>query len=125
MNAQLILTLAALGMLSMPLFADVSPPTHTASPDAPVEMVSPGRYTASIMPGINGDMGGKLEQSFSKIPGLEKVKASSSDSSIHFTVKDGAKVPITSIQNAVTKTDSDAVMSAPVLEHSLAPSPGL
>jgi hypothetical protein len=125
MKLKLIFTAAAFGLLSAPLWADVSASTRTASPDAPVEMISPGRYTASIMPGINDGMAMKLEQSLGKIQGVEKVKALSSDSSIHFTIKDGAKVPITNVQNAVTGTDSDAVMSAPILEHSLAPSPGL
>jgi hypothetical protein len=125
MNLKSIFAAAALSTIGLSLWADVIPSTRTASPDAPVEMISPGRYSASIMPGINADMAGKLERSLGAVAGIEKVKARQSDSSIHFTVKSGAKVPITKVQNTVTKTDSDAVMSAPVLEHSLAPSPGL
>jgi len=126
MNIKVAVSVGALSLWGLSFAAaDTAMATHPTSPDAPVEMVSPGRYTASIMPGINGEMADKLEHSFNGISGVENVKAQQSDSSIHFTIKNGSKVPLTSLQNAVTKTDSDAVMSAPLLEHSLAPSPGL
>jgi len=95
----------------------------TMNADAP--SLTPGRYMASIMPSINEQTGSRLEEAVGKIAGVEKVKADHGDSSLHFTIKNDAKVPVTRIQKIVAKTDSDAVMSEPVLEGSLNPHPGL
>jgi len=109
----------AIGFFVLPLLWAAD----TMRKDSP--SIAPGRYMASIMPGINGDMAKRLEDSVGKVEGVEKVEAHSADSSIHFTIKNDAKVPVTTIQKAVAKVDPDGVMTAPVLEHSLTPNPGL
>ena len=88
-------------------------------------MISPGRYTANVMPYFNKDMAGRLETALRKINGLEKVEAHSGDSTLHFTVKDGVKVRVADIAKTVAATDSGAVMSSPLLEHSLSSNPGV
>jgi len=112
------MTMAASLFLTLPLGA-----ADTMTKESP--QITPGRYMASVMPGINKEVGDRIEKSLGGVPGLKDVKAEYSDSSIHFTVKNGSKVPVTDIQKAVGKADADAVMTAPILEHSLTPTPGL
>jgi len=88
-------------------------------------LISPGRYTASISPSINSSMAARLEKAIGKIKGVSKVQARAEDSSIHFAVKNGGRVRMADIQKAVTDADTGAVMSMPILEHSLTANPGL
>jgi hypothetical protein len=88
-------------------------------------LISPGRYTASISPSINSSMAGRLEKAIGKIKGVSRVQARAEDSSIHFAVKNGSHVRMADIQKAVAGADSGAVMSMPILEHSLTANPGL
>jgi hypothetical protein len=87
--------------------------------------IQPGDYMASIMPGLNKDMADRVSGAIAGIPGVEKVSASAGESSVHFTIKDHAKVHVTEIQSALAKVNPDAVMTEPILAHSLQPSPGL
>ncbi len=87
--------------------------------------ISPGRYNASVLPAINFGMGKRLEKAFSSVSGLDNVEANSTDSSVHFSVKNGSKIRTADLQKLVSKIDSGAVMSAPILEHSMAATPGL
>ena len=88
-------------------------------------MISPGTYTASVVPGFNSDMAGRLKKAVGKIDGIKSVTASAEASTIHFTVKNGASVRVADIQSAVRQADNGAVMSAPILEHSMTANPGL
>jgi hypothetical protein len=88
-------------------------------------VLSPGRYTSSVSPNINGEMAGRLTKSLSGIAGLDRASTDSADSSIHFTVKPGAHVSVSTIQQAVAKSDHGVVVSEPVLEHSEAVHLGL
>jgi hypothetical protein len=88
-------------------------------------LISPGRYTASISPSINSSMATRLEKAIGKIKGVSGVQARAEDSSIHFAVKNGGNVHMADIQKAVGDADSGAVMSTPILEHSLTANPGL
>ena len=88
-------------------------------------LISPGRYTASISPSINSSMATRLEKAIGKIKGVRGVQARAEDSSIHFAVKNGGNVRMADIQKAVADADSGAVMSTPILEHSLTANPGL
>jgi hypothetical protein len=96
--------------------------TMTIAASAPI---SPGRYTASISPSINSSMAARLEKVIGKIKGVSGVQARADDSSIHFAVKNGGNVRTADIQKAVADADSGAVMSMPILEHSLTTNPGL
>jgi len=88
-------------------------------------LISPGRYMASISPSINSSMAGRLEKAIGKIKGLSGAQATSEDSSIHFTLRNGSRVRMADIQKTVADADSGAVMSMPILEHSLTANPGL
>jgi len=98
--------------------------TNTATIAASA-LISPGRYTASISPSMNSSMASRLEKSIGKIKGVSGVQARAEDSSIHFSVKNGGNVRMADIQKAVADADSGAVMSMPILEHSLTANPGL
>ncbi len=87
--------------------------------------VSPGRYTATIAPSLNMEMAGRLKKALEAMAGLEDVEASSTDSTVHFTVKEGVKVRVLDLQAVVAKTHAGAVMTTPVLANSLTPKPGL
>ncbi len=88
-------------------------------------VISPGRYVMSVMPTFNAQMASQLEKSLATLPGLSKAKASVEDSSIHFTVKEGAHLRASDIQRTVAKTYSGAALSVPILEGASTPHPGL
>lgn len=104
--------------------ANAAPSTNTTT-IAASSVLSPGRYMATIAPSFNGDMAGRFEKAVGKFPGVESVTSSVGDSTIHFTVKKGATVRIADIQKAVAKGYTGAVMTTPILEHSLTANPGL
>jgi hypothetical protein len=79
----------------------------------------------SVMPGINTGMADRLKESMGKMAGLENIETKTLDGTIHFTVKDGTQIRVSELQKAVAKADSKAVMTTPVLEHSLSSNPGL
>ena len=126
MKRTLITVVAALSGFSMLVHAADSPsgtiPAAPATTNATTIMastvLSPGHYTSSVSPNINSEMATRITKSLRSISGLEGVKATQEDSSIHFTVKPGAHVPISTIEQAVAKTDHGVVVSVPVLEHS-------
>lgn len=89
------------------------------------QYVSPGAYVATIAPTLNMEMAGRLKKALEAIPGLESTDASSTDSTVHFTVKEGAKIRVADIQAIIAKTDAGAVMTTPMLAHSDNPKPGL
>ena len=89
------------------------------------KVVSPGRYSASVLPSFNNDMGRRLEKALSAVPGIADVEAHAGDASIRFTVKDGANVRLSDLQKAAIKADTGVVLSSPVLAHSMAANPGL
>jgi copper chaperone CopZ len=104
----------------------VPQPSSVTLPGTPVStFMSPGRYVATVMPSINGDMGKRLEASISKVPGVNEVKADALDSTIRFTVKEGGKVRADQVQKAVAKASANAVMNTPILDKSLSSAPGL
>jgi hypothetical protein len=53
------------------------------------------------------------------------VDAHTVESTIHFTVKNDAKVNLDQLRKVLNSVDEDAVMTTPVLEHSLSTTPGL
>jgi len=103
----------------------VSTPTTNATTIAASTVLMPGRYTVTIAPSFNGGMAGRLEKAVGNIGGVKSVTAEATDSSIHFTVKRGANVTISDIQKAVANAFPGAVMTTPILEHSLTANPGL
>ena len=87
--------------------------------------LAPGSYVASIMPTINHDMAVRIENSLKKVPGIESVTTRTNDSSVHFKVQDDNQVNLSELQKTLKETNAEAVMSAPILEHSLNANPGL
>jgi hypothetical protein len=126
MKRTLITTVVALsGFIMLAHAADQPSGTLPAAPATTnkttimaTTVLSPGRYTSSVSPNINGEMATRITKSLGTIPGLDSIKANHEDSSIHFTIKPGAHVPISSIEQAVAKSDHGVVISVPVLEHS-------
>jgi hypothetical protein len=126
MKLKMIMTVVALSGCSVATQAADSP-SGTARP-APAtintttimasSVLSPGRYTSSLSPNINGEIAGRITKSLGSIPGIGSVRTDQEDSSIHFTIKKGAHVPVSSIEQAVAKSDQGVVVSVPVLEHS-------
>ena len=88
-------------------------------------LISPGRYSCSISQNFNSGMANQLVKSIKTVPGLSKVEARTEDSSIHFTVDHNARVQLSDIQKRVTKVDSRAVVTRPILEDSMTTTPGL
>ncbi len=88
-------------------------------------VISPGRYTATVMPAVNSQMAARLEKSLDQLPGLSHAKVNVDNSSIHFTVKEGARLTTADIERTVAKTYAGAALSIPILEGSNTPHPGL
>jgi hypothetical protein len=87
--------------------------------------ISPGTYTAAIAPSVNHDMANRMAKEVAAVPGVSGARVRSDDSTLHFTLKGEAAVHVADIQKAVTRADPEAVMTLPVLEHSMAANPGL
>src|SRR5882724_658083 len=121
-----VIAIATSACLS-PVYADsVLPitPTNTTNISANTT-ITPGSYVVTIAPSINMDMGSRLEKAVEQVPGVGSVSTKTEDSTIRFTVKNGTAVRIADLEAAVVKTQSGAVMSTPILVHSLSPNPGL
>jgi hypothetical protein len=121
------ITVAAIlvaGMRIWPAHA-ASTPTINATTLAASTVISPGRYTVTIAPSLNGEMSSRIEKEIEKVPGIESADAKAGDSTLHFTVKKGARVSVADIEKKVMSAHAGAVMSTPVLEHSLTANPGL
>jgi hypothetical protein len=102
-----------------------APAITNASTIAAVTAISPGRYSSSVLPSFNSEMGGQLKKAIGAVHGVKDVEANAEDSSIHFTIQEGVTVRQADLQKALVKADSGAVLSSPVLEHSMTPNPGL
>jgi hypothetical protein len=125
MNRKIVIAaLIIAGIRILPAHSASTPTVNTTTLAASTVM-SPGRYTVSVAPSINSQMSDRLEKEIGKIPGIESVKSKNEDSTIHFTVAKGAQVSVSDLEKAVMKAHAGAVMSTPVLEHSLTANPGL
>jgi hypothetical protein len=87
--------------------------------------ISPGNYRVSVMPNFNHDIADRIQDKIGKIPGLDDVRTRLEDSSIHFTVKVNTTVDLSQLQKELARVDSGAVMTSPVLDHTLTANPGL
>jgi hypothetical protein len=102
-----------------------APAITNASTISAVSAISPGRYASSVLPSFNSEMGGHLKKAIGAVNGVKDVEARAEDSSVHFTVQEGAVVRMADLQKALVQADTGAVLSSPVLEHSMTPNPGL
>ncbi len=98
-------------------------PSHAA--EAPSIKIKAGRYTVTVAPSFNGEMGKELEEKLKGVPSLSSIKADSKDSSLHFTVKENEQVKVSDIARVVKNAANGAVISTPVLDGSLDSNPGL
>jgi hypothetical protein len=103
---------------ALPAESTGTPPTTNTTTIMASTALSPGRYTSSLSPNINGDMSDRIAKSLGRVPGVADVKVDSENSAIHFTIKNGTPVLISDVQTAVAKSDHGVVLSLPVLEHS-------
>ncbi len=119
-----------LGVMQSVEAADTRTPTsdgsgvssHTLAASA---VIDPGRYVTTVTPDFNGEMAKRLEKSVGAIAGLSDVKADSTASTLTFTVIDGSRARVVDIQKVVAKTHNNGVMTAPVMQGTLTPKPGL
>jgi hypothetical protein len=134
MNFKITTAMILTGMLAMPAFADdvvtstapkPTPAIVNASTLSASQVLSPGRYTATVAPSLDSAMTEQIEKGLKSIPGIKEATAHSDDSSIHFTVQKGARVRIADLQKMIAQADHAAVMTTPILENSLSPRPGL
>ena len=88
-------------------------------------MIPSGKYVAHVMPEFNRATAHRIETRLKGIKGIDTVVAHAEDSSVHLTIKDRAQVDTTDLTHAVETVVPGAVMTTPVLEHSLSPNPGL
>jgi hypothetical protein len=105
------------------VLADATSTTNTTTLYAKAEL-EPGSYSANIMPAINGDVAKRVEKSFMKVPGIEKVTTNIDESELHFTVQKGAKIQLVDLQKALLAADDGAVLSNPRPAHSFSAQPG-
>ncbi len=117
MKTLVIFLLAALSVFSASSIYSAADPTPT--------LLTPGTYVASVMPGFNHDMAARIEKGLGQIPGLDSVSTKTDDSSVRFTVKEKNKVNLVDIQKSLDLIDKGAVMTTPVLAHTLSSNPGL
>ena len=124
---RIVVALVVCGWNISAFAADPIGSTHTlnATTISASTVISPGAYVTSISPSINGSMAERLVKAIKLVPGVGPVTSNTETSTLRFTVKNGSEVHEVDIQRAVAKADTGAVMSEPILEHSLSANPGL
>ena len=98
-------------------------PLQAADPTPTV--LTPGSYVVNVVPTFNHDMGSRLEKGISGVDGIASVTTRTDDSSIHFTVKEKSQLNLVELQQMVESIDKGAVVTTPVLAHTLSANPGL
>ena len=135
MNFKMAGVVLAASIAAIPAHADLmagtttsmTPSTMTTNTTtiAASTVISPGRYSATISPSINSGMSDLLAKTVGKVQGIKSVSTNVDASTVHFTVTKGSHVLVSDIEKAVAKADDGAVVSTPILEHSMSPNPGL
>ena len=118
MSYKTILAALIMSFWIFPVFAAESS-TNTTTLSAS-SFISPGHYYSYVLPSFNKDMSTHIQDTVSALSGVNKVAARAEDSTIHFTVKNGARVRLSDLQETIAKVDTDAVVSNPILETSMA-----
>jgi hypothetical protein len=94
-------------LLSLVISAAMTAPLLAAN------KLGPGKYTVSVSPQFDEQTADRIEKGLDSIKQLTSIDAKPADSSIHFKVKDDARLDVAQLKDAVKAAVPDAQVGEP------------